>query len=94
MNELSITVHIADRPYHLTIDRKNEKIIRKAAKAISVLLKEYSEIYAFKDKQDLLAMATLNYTTLAFNSENRLSFNDDEWSKKLLALDEILTNCT
>ncbi len=39
MNELSITVHIADRPYHLTIDRKDEKIIRKAAKAISVLLK-------------------------------------------------------
>ncbi len=39
-------------------------------------------------------MAALNYATLAFNSENRLSFNDDEWSKKLLVLDEILTNST
>ena len=56
MEELTITVNIADRPYRLKIKREEEEIIRKAVKEIEHRIKEYSEHFAFNDKQDLMAM--------------------------------------
>lgn len=92
MNELSIKVLIADRPYHLTIDRKDEEVIRKAAKTISNLIKEYSGTYAYKDKQDLLAMVALNFTTLALNYEEEKSGKNKDLVKKLIEIDKILSD--
>lgn len=90
MDELSIKVLIADRPYQLTIDRKDEETIRKAAKTINSLVKEYSNTYAFKDKQDLLAMVALNFASLAMNSENELLDAGKDLSDKLKEIEELL----
>jgi cell division protein ZapA len=59
MDELTITVTIAERPYRLTIKRSEEEIIRKAANEINKKIKFYSENYAYNDRQDLMAMFTL-----------------------------------
>ena len=91
MDEFSITVSIADRPYHLRIQRKDEEIVRKAAKEINQLTKEFAEIYAYHDNQDLLAMVALNYTTAAMNVENKLSFAQTEILNKLSEIDQELT---
>ncbi len=78
MDELTISVIIADRPYRLTIKRDEEEMIRRAANEINKKLKQYSENYAFNDKQDLLAMVTLEMTTNALKLDGQLKENDQE----------------
>jgi len=78
MDELTISVTIADRPYRLTINRKEEEMIRRAANEINKKIKQYSENYAFNDKQDLLAMVALETTTNALQSEDKLKENEKE----------------
>lgn len=91
MSEFSITVNIADRSYPMTIDRKDEEVVRKAAKSINQLIKLYSDNYAFKDKQDLLAMVAIHYTTSALNNELQLSNGDTELVARLSEMDKLLS---
>jgi len=63
MSELSIKLNIAGRIYPLTIKREEEEAIRKAAKHIEASIKSFQENYAVRDKQDLLAMASLQFAT-------------------------------
>ena len=55
MDELAITVKIADRPYRMTVKAEEEEVIRKAARLINEKTTEYANTYAFNDNQDLLA---------------------------------------
>lgn len=61
--ELNIHVSIADRLYPIKVNPEDKQLVEKAAERINTLVREYSERYAFKDKQDLLAMAILQYST-------------------------------
>ncbi len=91
MEDFSITVNIGDRSYKLTIDKQEEEIVRKAAKLINEKIKEFASNYAFKDKQDLLAMIALQYTSSALNYENSKTYNNTLLKEKLLELDTILS---
>ncbi len=91
MNEFTISVTIADRPYRLTITREDEEIIRKAAQTLNNTIKDYSSNYAFNDKQDLLAMAALEYATNSLKKENELTNVDKELAEKIKDIDMILT---
>lgn len=88
MDEFSITVSIADRPYRLRIEPKDEEIIRRAAKEINELIREYATTYAYNDNQDLLAMAALNFATAAMNAESQRSSIQAEIIEKLSAIDQ------
>lgn len=90
MEEFTISVNIADRPYRLTIKREEEEIIRKAASLINGKVKSYSANYAFNDKQDLLAMVTLEEATNALKSSNKLSDIDNSVINELKAIDSLL----
>jgi cell division protein ZapA (FtsZ GTPase activity inhibitor) len=90
MEELATTVTIADRPYHLRIAPENVEIIRKAAKLINALINDYSMKYDYQDKQDLLAMVALSYTTNALNSEAQLSSIDKKIIDKLATINKVL----
>ena len=92
MDEMAITVTIADRPYHLRIDRNNEEIIRKASKSINALINDYSLKYAYQDKQDLLAMVALSYTTNALNNEAQIESIDKSLISKLIIIDKVLAD--
>jgi cell division protein ZapA (FtsZ GTPase activity inhibitor) len=98
MKEFSISINVADRPYKLVIDNKNEELFRKAAKLIDKRIKDYSSSYAYKDKQDLLAMVALEYTTSYLQNELTASESDKNLVLKLStidkALDEILQRPT
>ncbi|MFP5470861.1 MAG: cell division protein ZapA [Bacteroidia bacterium] len=63
MSEFSINVTIAGRTYPLTIQRKEEEYVRKAAQAINDNVKNLKQNYAVKDSQDLLAMTALEYSS-------------------------------
>lgn len=61
MDDLTLTVYIADRPYRLKIRADESDLIQRAVGEINSLIKEFSGIYAYNDRQDLLAMAALSF---------------------------------
>lgn len=91
MEELSISVAIAERPYKLTIAKIEEETVRKAAKLINEKVKEFSRTYAFKDHQDLIAMIALQFTTQFLNLDKEINEKDSTFIEKLSDIDKILT---
>lgn len=91
MEEITITINIADRPYRLKIKRDEEVMIRKAVREIELRLKEYSSQFAFQDKQDLLAMALLHFSATALKLENEPHHADENVVERLKKLEELLT---
>jgi len=92
MEELTITVNIADRPYRLKIKREEEEVIRKAVKEIEQRIREYSEHFAFNDKQDLMAMVLLHYASTAQKLESDLLSGENMVISKLQQMEELISN--
>lgn len=90
MDELTISVTIADRPYRLTIKRFEEEGVRKSANEINMKVKQYSENYAFNDKQDLLAMVALEKTTAVFQKNEILTENEQKLMRELTEIEILL----
>jgi cell division protein ZapA (FtsZ GTPase activity inhibitor) len=90
---LPITVNIADRPYRLKIEAGEEETVRNAVKSINEKINAYAVTYAYKDKQDLLAMVALQFSTLTVNYEATAKAGDDKIIEKLTDLDNILADC-
>ena len=90
MNELAISLNIADRPYRLVVNKDHEELFRKATRLIEKRLKEYSLNYAYKDKQDLLAMVALEYATSFLQDEDMLKQQEGQWKEKLKEVDLVL----
>lgn len=57
--KLKIKISIANRVYPLIIDPKKEESLRIAAHEINSLVKKIEENYSVQDKQDALAMCSL-----------------------------------
>ena len=91
MEELTISVAIADRPYRLTIKRSEEEIIRKAADEINKNIKYYSDNFSYNDRQDLLAMVTLEKTTNALINKNDSIESDRFVLSTLSEIDKMLS---
>jgi cell division protein ZapA len=88
--KLKIKISIADRVYPLTIDPGQEEGLRKAAKNIDKLIKQFEKSYAVRDKQDVLAMCALQ-----FASKVEQESLDDEndfilITEKLIAMQNLL----
>ena len=60
-DKLKIKLSIADRVYPLTISPDQEEGLRKAAKKIEAMSKQFEQSYAVRDKQDVLAMCALQF---------------------------------
>ena len=52
---------------------------------------EYAQNYAFKDKQDLMALVALQYTSSSLKFEEQASFKDNELLKRLSEIDNALS---
>ena len=61
--KLKIKISIADRVYPLTVDLSQEEGLRSASKKIDVMMKQFEENYAVRDKQDVLAMCALQFAS-------------------------------
>jgi len=89
-DQLKIKLSIANRVYPLTIDPSQEEGLRKAAKNIEAMIKQFEQSYSVRDKQDVLAMCALQ-----FASQNEQKYIDKEnvnehVEDKLNALNEML----
>ncbi len=91
MKELSISLPVAERTYRLMIEKDHEELFRKAAKLIDKRIKDYSGSYAYKDKQDLVAMVALEYATSYLQDEQLLADRGTEWEEKLAEIDQALS---
>ena len=92
MEELTITVIIADRPYRLKIKREEEEVIRKAVKEIEQRIREYSEHFAFNDKQDLMSMVLLHYASTVQKLESNLLSGESMVITRLQKMEQLITN--
>ncbi|MGB7842875.1 MAG: cell division protein ZapA [Salinimicrobium sp.] len=89
-NQLKIKVSIADRVYPMTILPQQEEGLRKAAKKIEAMIKQFEQSYAVRDKQDVLAMCALQF---AAQTEQKSIDNTSEVilaEDKLKALNDML----
>ena len=93
-NDLVITVNIGARPYKLRIDRKDEEITRKAVAKLESSIREYAKIYAFKDKQDLLAMVALEQALAALRRSEDSDYIEKDLQNKLKEIESLLSEGT
>ena len=91
MDEIVINVTIVDKPYRLTVARSDEQKVRKAASLINERVKLYSRHYDFKDVQDLLAMAALQFATSTVKYESETAFKNQDLERKLNELNDLLS---
>jgi cell division protein ZapA len=61
--KLKIKLSIANRVYPLTIESSQEEGLRKAAKNIEAMIKQFEHSYSVRDKQDVLAMCALQFAS-------------------------------
>ncbi|MEI6346739.1 MAG: cell division protein ZapA [Bacteroidota bacterium] len=90
MDQLTITVRIAERDFKLTVDRNEEEIVRNAVKLIEKRITDYAKNYAFKDKQDLLSMIALQYTIEAIKMEGKQAFIQNDLLPKLNEINSLI----
>ena len=91
MDELTISVKIADRPYKMTVKVEEEEVIRKAARLINEKIKEYANTYAFNDSQDLLSMVSLWFATTSLKAENTFHSDNTDLIDGLQTLEKLLS---
>lgn len=90
MREQLISVIIAERPYRLNIKSEGEEqVFRNAARLINDKMNEYGNNYAFRDKQDLLAMVTLQFAVEYLHLEN-VSRKRTQLLEQLDMIDKVL----
>jgi cell division protein ZapA len=88
--KLKIKISIADRVYPLTIDPRQEEGLRKAAKSIDKLIKQFEQNYAVRDKQDVLAMCALQFAAKVEQESLDTDEDDILVTKKLEAMQKLL----
>ncbi len=90
MKEQHISVIIADRPYRLKVgSEQEEEQCRKAKDLINTKMKDYANSFAFRDKQDLLAMVALQFAVDVVKSDESSQFSE-VLGDKLKQIDQLL----
>ncbi|MBQ4821254.1 cell division protein ZapA [Aquimarina sp. MMG016] len=89
-DKLKIKLSVADRVYPLTINPDQEEGLRKAAKKIDAMIKQFEQSYAVRDKQDVLAMCALQFAAQV--EQTVIDKNDDmvTVASRLTALSDLL----
>lgn len=85
-DKLKIKISIADRVYPLTVNPSQEEGLRTASKKIDVMIKQFEENYAVRDKQDVLAMCALQF---AAQSEQKQIDNSADVENAMKRLEEM-----
>ena len=90
METISASVSILGRTYKLRVAKEDEAALRKAAEAIETQAKQYGNMYAYNDHQDLLAMVALTQITQLTKIQDSLRFKDTDLAQRLQSIDSIL----
>ncbi|MCV9934175.1 cell division protein ZapA [Flavobacterium sp. LS1R47] len=88
--KLKIKISIADRVYPLTVDLSQEEGLRSASKKIDVMIKQFEENYAVRDKQDVLAMCALQFASQVEQKQIDKAIDSDETIERIKRLNTLL----
>lgn len=88
--KLKIKISIADRVYPLTVDMAQEEGLRSASKKIDVMIKQFEENYAVRDKQDVLAMCALQFASQVEQKQIDKVEDHTNTTEKLKNLNDLL----
>lgn len=88
---LKIKISIADRVYPLTVGYAQEEGLRSASKKIDMMIHQFEENYAVRDKQDVLAMCALQFASQTEQTKIDTSESYVSAVNRLMQLDEKLT---
>jgi cell division protein ZapA len=88
--KLKIKISIADRVYPLTVDMAQEEGLRSSSKKIDVMIKQFEENYAVRDKQDVLAMCALQFASQLEQKEIDKSAGNAEANERLNKINDLL----
>ena len=89
--KLKIKISIADRVYPLTVDASQEEGLRSASKKIDMMIKQFEENYAVRDKQDVLAMCALQFAAQVEQKQINNSQDNESNITRLQNLDKKLS---
>lgn len=88
--KLKIKLSIANRVYPLTITPNQEEGLRKAAKNIEAMIKQFEQSYSVQDKQDVLAMCALQFASQVEQKSLDKDYANETVELKLEALNDLL----
>ncbi|MCP4124665.1 MAG: cell division protein ZapA [Bacteroidetes bacterium] len=88
---ININVIVADRPYRLKVNAQEEGMVRAAAKQINKKVKEFQQAFSSKDKQDFLAMITLQNAVEGIKKGGAAASDNSPLNDKIEDLDQLLT---
>ncbi|MEC3908597.1 cell division protein ZapA [Tamlana sp. 2201CG12-4] len=88
--KLKIKLPIANRVYPLTIEAHQEEGLRKAAKNIEIMIRQFEQSYSVRDKQDVLAMCALQFASQVEQKSIDKANDNEHVEEKLNALNELL----
>lgn len=88
--KLKIKLSIGDRTYPLTIGSDQEEGLRKAAKNIDVMIKQFERSYSVRDKQDVLAMCALQFASQVEQKSIDKETVNEHVEEKLKKLNDML----
>ncbi|GAB1857596.1 cell division protein ZapA [Flavobacteriaceae bacterium MHTCC 0001] len=88
--KLKIKLSVANRVYPLTIDAEQEEGLRKAAKNIEIMIKQFEQSYSVRDKQDVLAMCALQFASQVEQKSIDKEVRNEVVEEKLNAINLLL----
>ena len=88
--KLKIKLSIANRVYPLTVSTSQEEGLRKAAKNIEAMIKQFEQSYSVQDKQDVLAMCALQFASQVEQKSIDKENVNEHVELKLNALNDLL----
>ena len=91
MSKLNIKLSIADRLYPMKVNASDEESMRKSALLINQKIKNFSQKYAVKDNQDLLAMCALSFSIELHKYRQKNNLEKDNINSYLNNLENILS---
>jgi len=89
-DKIRVKISIADRVYSLNIQEGEDENIQKTAHKVESLIKEFEKNYAVKDKQDVLAMCTLQFASQLEKANKVSDIENDSIKDKLIALNTLI----
>lgn len=92
MSKLNIKLSISDRLYPMKVDASDEEVMRKSSQKINTIIKDFSEKYAVKDNQDLLAMCALSLSVQLEKIIKKNFDNEESLMQELTLIDDNLSN--
>lgn len=91
MGERSIKAVIAGRTYPLTVEARELAFVEQAIGLINERIRQLEAAYSVKDKQDLIAMAALQFATQYLEARTKVVDDQDNLLARLSGIEEMIS---